>query len=740
MSGARRAAVAVLMAAALTSTSAPIATAVIGAPETSGLGFTVRLDIGIDEESNRACSGALVAPDWILTASSCFAADPALGHEITAGSPPQVTTATVGRADQTSSAGEQQNVVELVPHASRDLVLARLAGTVTGVAPVRLGTTAPTVDDELRISGFGRTATEWSPLQRHGGTFTADAVVGDDLPLTGVDGAVVCAGDTGAPVLRPTDGSVELVGVATRSWQGGCFGADPAETRTGAVAARTDDITDWVGATTNSARIVDFNCDGLRDIAVADPNATVDGIARAGLVRVIYGGGAGSVEIRQGSGGVGGGPETDDRFGFSLATYDRNLDGCTDLVIGTPYEHLNNASGASQADTGWVQVVHGDRDGLTHGPRGAEYAQGQGTGQLATAVKESGDQTGYSLAAGHTTDGTPFLVIGAPGEGVGSLAAAGAVYYILGDRIPRAISQDTGNLGGSAEAGERFGSTLAGDSHFVAIGTPKETIGSAVEAGSVHVLSHGIGTDGYPRYIAGLNQESGGDSGISGGSETGDEFGGALDLVAYRPQGAATATDSLLAVGSPGEGLTNASTGTVRPDAGRVVVLRLTASGAWSEIKNIEQNQTGVSGDPEANDRMGATVALTNTEPTAVATSETVHVAIGVPGETVGGVSHSGLVQVYSPLGSLAATEFQLVAGTAGLPGTAGAEQRLGSVLTGTETHLYVGMPYGPSRYGSVHAVPWANLTAGASQAVSTYQPGIGGLPAAGADFGFAVR
>lgn len=50
-------------------------------------------------------------------------------------------------------------------------------------------------------------------------------------------------------------------------------------------------------------------------------------------------------------------------------------------------------------------------------------------------------------------------------------------------------------------------------------------------------------------------------------------------------------------------------------------------------------------------------------------------------------------------------------------------------------------MPYGPASYGSAYAVPWVNiLSGGPAAAVFTYQPGQGGLPAAGVAFGTAVR
>ncbi|WP_406510270.1 hypothetical protein [Streptomyces sp. NBC_00212] len=58
-----------------------------------------------------------------------------------------------------------------------------------------------------------------------------------------------------------------------------------------------------------------------------------------------------------------------------------------------------------------------------------------------------------------------------------------------------------------------------------------------------------------------------------------------------------------------------------------------------------------------------------------------------------------------------------------------------------TGTHLYLGMPYGPGSYGTVYALPLSNVTAGGSNAaITTYQPGQGGLPATGGRFGYVVR
>ncbi|CAM5416003.1 hypothetical protein SALBM135S_06084 [Streptomyces alboniger] len=119
----------------------------------------------------------------------------------------------------------------------------------------------------------------------------------------------------------------------------------------------------------------DFNGDGVTDTVVADPYVTVSGAVRAG-VRVVLGGGKGVFEISQATSGMSADPERGDQFGASRTAYDADGDGCTDLVVGAPYEDVTKDN-ADLHDAGAVYVIHGTPSGIGAGSAVESYTQAQ---------------------------------------------------------------------------------------------------------------------------------------------------------------------------------------------------------------------------------------------------------------------------------------------------------------------------------------------------------------------------
>jgi hypothetical protein len=252
--------------------------------------FTVKLHVDFGKDNERACSGTLVDAQWVLTSASCFAADPQHATKPKAGKPPYPTLVSAdGLTPTATAAQEKQQVLQLVPHPDRDLVMARiddpdkvenpLAGPFPDISEAKVTTTAPTQGQQLTVVGYGRTKTEWAPLKAHSGTFGVDGVGAATLALSPASGGAVCPGDAGGPVL---DAHGDVTAVVTGSWGGGCINSD--ETRTGAVATRVDDIADWVQRvrmathqkfTRDAMSAADFNGDGRTDVVSAMQDGSV---------------------------------------------------------------------------------------------------------------------------------------------------------------------------------------------------------------------------------------------------------------------------------------------------------------------------------------------------------------------------------------------------------------------------------------------------------------------------------
>ncbi|MFC3346858.1 integrin alpha [Streptomyces echinoruber] len=485
-------------------------------------------------------------------------------------------------------------------------------------------------------------------------------------------------------------------------------------------------------ATCTGGTATDFNGDGLVDTVIADPEATVNGVRGAGLVRVVLGGGKGVSEISQATSGMPAAPEVSDRFGLSRTSYDVDGDGCSDLVVGAPYEDISK-DGANLVDAGAVYVIHGTPTGIGAGSRIEGYSQ---AGLDSHTTTEAFDWFGFALRAGETASGTPYLVVGAPGENVTAedgktYTDAGAITYVQGTTTVTVSEKDDG-VPGVVEAHDRFGYSIAGTNRYFAVGGPGEAIGDEEFAGGVTVFSHTL-TNGLPTPLAGIGQGTTGDA-IPGVAEAGDAFGTSISMTSYRPGDQTYNSDALLAVGTPGEDIDGVT------DAGSVTVVRIQPSGAYSLIAGIDAKTDGVDGVESQGDFFGQRVTIANTNTSVVTSTATVRLAVGIPGRDVGSVQDAGVVQVFRPLDASVGTNDKILArGSSVLPGTAAPRDYAGIAMTSGATSLYLGVPYSKAPdtpRGALYVMPWTDIDGTTSTGTTTYKPGSGGLPDDGVAFG----
>jgi FG-GAP repeat protein len=374
----------------------------------------------------------------------------------------------------------------------------------------------------------------------------------------------------------------------------------------------------------------DFDCDGVPDSAMSDAFGVVNGI-EAGTVTVRYGADGRQQLISQASAGVPGSPEAEDRFGTSYTWYDRDLDGCDDLVVGAPGESVGTLTWA-----GSVTVVPGAPAGLATRPS-VMYTQ-DSPGFPGEA--ENGDDFGWSLAAGRTSQGAPYLLIGSPNEdGPDSRTASyGSVYYLRGSTVS-VIHQDSPGVAGAREADDLFGESLVAGDRFFAVAATGEAIGSVERGGMVHVFSNTL-TSGRPTPIGAFHQNT---AGITGTAERLDDFGTSLSVLSYRPA-SGDPIGALVAVGTPFEDV-----GSERV-AGMAHLVYVSPGGALREQLAITQNTPGVTSTAEAEDIFGIELVLANLDPvSAVATPATLAWAVVVNEAPDDGSFGGGGVHVFRP-------------------------------------------------------------------------------------------
>jgi len=195
-----------------------------------------------------ACSGSLVAPEWVVTAGHCFHDI----HDVRIGGKPQYhMKVVIGKLKDSDPGGYTAEVVDVRQSPLNDLAVVKLSTAVNDIVPLTLATKKPALGQKLQFAGWGSlSATVLAPsdhLKR--GQFTVAKIEPTVLEAEPVVARTVenspCPEDSGAPYYVSSD---NRTGTLVAIVNGG-----PSCPQAGReIIARVDVVSDWIREQTGS--------------------------------------------------------------------------------------------------------------------------------------------------------------------------------------------------------------------------------------------------------------------------------------------------------------------------------------------------------------------------------------------------------------------------------------------------------------------------------------------------------
>ena len=333
-------------------------------------------------------------------------------------------------------------------------------------------------------------------------------------------------------------------------------------------------------------------------------------------------------------------------------------------------------------------------------------------------------------------DGFSDAVVADPYADPGGVSDAGQITVMYGNSgtigggSVDTLVQGSDNVGNTASAGDRFGSTVAAadvdnDGYTdLLVGTPYEDISGQADSGLAQVIWGSSSGLGKGKASTQLTQDSFGRT-VTAGDQLGYAIDATNELGADLP---------MVAVGVPGGNVSGQN------DAGWVGFF----TAGLNDPRAVDQESAGIPGAAEAGDRFGDAITLG----LIAGTSTRVDAAVGTPGEDLGSgtsaISNGGAFTVINDLytGVVAGQAYDQ--NSSGVPGTPENNDAFGQVLdsvrVGSTTHLAVGIPAEDigtaADAGSVQLFTSTGTTVTPGVGLTQDTTGVTGTPTAGDQFG----